>query len=98
MNRRQRRMEAAVHRRIAKQVREDEKNGFVRVPPDVLDQLLHAQRLFMAHVRATGRVRVSEEDLAALQEGDRIVQRRDAGGVILSFKAAEQPAEEGAST
>lgn len=99
MNRRQRRIENAAKRRVAKTLRNDERNGFVRVPPDILDQLLTAQRLFMAHVRAQGRVRITEEDINALTEGDRIIQKREAGALVLSFKAAppvEAPAEEGA--
>jgi hypothetical protein len=84
-NRAQRRAVHAVQR----------KTGGVLVDPEQLEQLHSAQRMFVAIVKEQGRVRVSDEVLKSLDEGDRVTAKHEGGALLLSYVAAKP---EGAST
>lgn len=86
-NRKQRRQAAALER----------KTGGVLVHPGELESLRRMQQLFVAIVRDQGRVRVTEETLASLKDGDRVISKSGDGAVTLSFVAGEDP-QQGAPT
>lgn len=76
-------------RRAAKAI--ENKTGNVLVPGPMVEQLLAAQRYFLAIVKSQGRVRITKAELEALREGDRIKSARSGDGIVFSFEAAEEP-------
>lgn len=76
-------------RRAAEKV--ERQTGGILVDQHHLKQLVDAQRMLLAIVKEQGRVRVSEETLASLREGDTIKGKLHDGAVTLTFDGAPAP-------
>lgn len=71
------------------------KLGAKLVAEGELESFVVMQRFFLAAVKSQGRVRIAQDVLDGLVEGDRVTMKRVDGGVLLSFTPAGSQPEEG---
>lgn len=80
-------------RRAAEKV--ERQTGGVLVDRHILEQLDRANKMLLAIVKEQGRVRISQETLTSLREGDSIKGKTQDGSITLAFEGAEPEQEAG---
>lgn len=83
MNRAQRRLAAKAERLT----------GGVILERSVMQELTTATKFLHAIIKSQGRVRITDEELESLKEGDRVTMRREGGACVLSYAGSEAAAE-----